>query len=88
MTQQLRKTATARPVANSLNTARNALLYTQASKRKAKIEAFKWTAGGLDPLHVSMPRKLKSRPTTSPTHPGRLVKRLGPIFLMHFLGSL
>ena len=27
--------------------------------------------GGIEPLHVSMPRELKSRPSTSPTHPGR-----------------
>ena len=26
--------------------------------------------GGIEPLHVSMPRELKSRPSTSPTHPG------------------
>ena len=26
--------------------------------------------GGIEPLHVSMPRELKSRPGTSPTHPG------------------
>ena len=25
---------------------------------------------GIEPLHVSMPRELKSRPSTSPTHPG------------------
>ena len=24
----------------------------------------------MEPLHVSMPRELKSRPSTSPTHPG------------------
>ena len=28
--------------------------------------------GGIEPLHVSMPRELKSRPSTSPTHPGRM----------------
>ncbi len=28
--------------------------------------------GGIEPLHVSMPRELKSRPSTSPTHPGSL----------------
>ena len=28
---------------------------------------------GLEPLHVSMPRELKSRPSTSPTHPGRML---------------
>ena len=28
--------------------------------------------GGIEPLHVSMPRELKSRPSTSPTHPGLL----------------
>ena len=28
--------------------------------------------GGIEPLHVSMPRELKSRPSTSPTHPGML----------------
>jgi hypothetical protein len=27
--------------------------------------------GGIEPLHVSMPRELKSRPSTSPTHPGQ-----------------
>ena len=27
--------------------------------------------GGIEPLHVSMPRELKSRPSTRPTHPGR-----------------
>ena len=26
--------------------------------------------GGIEPLHVSMPRELKSRPNSSPTHPG------------------
>ncbi len=26
--------------------------------------------GGIEPLHVSMPRELKSRPGTSPTHSG------------------
>ncbi len=26
--------------------------------------------GGIEPLHVSMPRELKSRPITSPAHPG------------------
>ena len=26
--------------------------------------------GGIEPLHVSMPRELKYRPGTSPTHPG------------------
>ena len=26
--------------------------------------------GGIEPLHVSMPRELKSRPSTSLTHPG------------------
>ena len=26
--------------------------------------------GGIEPLHVSMPRELKSRPSSSPTHPG------------------
>ena len=26
--------------------------------------------GGIEPLHVSMPRELKSRPSTSPTHHG------------------
>ena len=26
--------------------------------------------GGIEPLHVPMPRELKSRPSTSPTHPG------------------
>ena len=26
--------------------------------------------GGIEPLHVSMPRELKSRPSTSVTHPG------------------
>ena len=30
--------------------------------------------GGIEPLHVSMPRELKSRPSTSPTHPGRVNK--------------
>ena len=29
--------------------------------------------GGIEPLHVSMPRELKSRPSTSPTHPGFLL---------------
>ena len=29
--------------------------------------------GGIEPLHVSMPRELKSRPSTSPTHPGRML---------------
>ena len=28
--------------------------------------------GGIEPLHVSMPRELKSRPSTSPTHPGQI----------------
>ena len=33
----------------------------------------KWRrGGGIEPLHVSMPRELKSRPSTSPTHPGCL----------------
>jgi hypothetical protein len=26
--------------------------------------------GGIEPLHVSMPREVKSRPSASPTHPG------------------
>jgi hypothetical protein len=26
--------------------------------------------GGIEPLHVSMPRELKSRLSTSPIHPG------------------
>jgi len=29
--------------------------------------------GGIELLHVSMPRELKSRPSTSPTHPGRML---------------
>ena len=31
--------------------------------------------GGIEPLHVSMPRELKSRPSTSPTHHGSQGKR-------------
>ena len=31
--------------------------------------------GGIEPLHVSMPRELKSRPGTSPTHPGLMVSK-------------
>ena len=31
--------------------------------------------GGIEPLHVSMPRELKSRPSTSPTHPGLMRKQ-------------
>ena len=31
--------------------------------------------GGIEPLHVSMPCELKSRLSTSPTHPGQLVQR-------------
>ena len=30
--------------------------------------------GGIKPLHVSMPRELRSRPNTSPTHPGPWVE--------------
>ena len=33
--------------------------------------------GGIEPLHVSMPRELKSRPSTSPTHPGCCVQKVG-----------
>ena len=33
--------------------------------------------GGIEPLHVSMPRELKSRPSTSPTHPGSFGDLLG-----------
>jgi len=33
--------------------------------------------GGIEPLHVSMPRELKSRPSTSPTHPGILADLRG-----------
>ena len=43
-------------------------------KRVAHI--LKRRGGGIEPLHVSMPRELKSRPSTSPTHPGQLVQRL------------
>ena len=40
--------------------------------------------GGIEPLHVSMPRELKSRPGTSPTHPG--CSRAAPMrSLMAFL---
>ena len=28
--------------------------------------------GGIEPLHVPMPQELKSCPSTSPTHPGRM----------------
>jgi hypothetical protein len=41
----------------------------------AKLQAREKCArqgGGFEPLHVSMPRELKSRPSTSPTHPGSL----------------
>ena len=31
--------------------------------------------GGIEPLHVSMPRELKSRPSTSPTHHGSRGKK-------------
>ena len=31
--------------------------------------------GGIEPLHVSMPRELKSRPGTSPTHSGCCLQR-------------
>ena len=40
-------------------------------------EVFKRRRGGIEPLHVSMPRELKSRPSTSPTHPGQ--RRLFPL---------
>ena len=32
--------------------------------------------GGIEPLHVSMPHELKSRPSTSPTHPGCSVQKV------------
>ena len=32
--------------------------------------------GGIEPLHVSMPHELKSRPSTSPTHPGCCVQKV------------
>ena len=85
---QLLETATLRPAANSDSTARNALLYTQPSKRKAKIETFKTTAGGLEPLHVSMPRELKSCPSTSPTHPGCIYKIVGVLLTMNLSCTL
>ncbi len=51
--------------------------------------------GGIEPLHVSMPHELKSRPSTSPTHPGCLslqlnpfVARFGPLFCNVVLPSL
>ena len=34
------------------------------------MERQKRQEGGIEPLHVSMPRELKSRLSTSPTHPG------------------
>jgi hypothetical protein len=38
---------------------------------KRLLPAGKRRGGGIEPLHVSMPRELKSRPSTNPTHPGR-----------------
>jgi len=35
--------------------------------------ARKHQEGGIEPPHVSMPRELKSRASTSPTHPGRML---------------
>ena len=39
-------------------------------QRAAIIDCLARQGGGIEPLHVSMPRDLKSRPNTSPTHPG------------------
>ena len=41
--------------------------------------------GGIEPLHVSMPRELKSRPSTSPTHPG-IMCQLGAGFAIYGRG--
>jgi len=40
---------------------------------KMEGSAGKHHEGGIEPLHVSIPRELKSRPSTSPTHPGRVL---------------
>ena len=42
--------------------------------KKREPCAKKRRRGGIEPLHVSMPRELKSRPSTSPTHPGQTVR--------------
>ena len=42
--------------------------------------------GGIEPLHVSMPRELKSRPSTSPTHPGSFRNLLGRSHHLTFPG--
>ena len=47
------------------------LLCTKTRTVRRLANTKKRRRGGIEPLHVSMPRELKSRPGTSPTHPGR-----------------
>ena len=44
-----------------------------------KSQKFKTLAERIEPWHVSMLRELKSRPSTSPTHPGHVYKLVGPM---------
>ena len=51
-------------------------------------QKFKTLAGGIEPLHVSMPRELKSRPSTGPTHPGCIYKIVGVLLTMNLSCTL
>jgi len=53
-------------------------LFSRGSRRNSSRLAGKRQRGGIEPLHVSMPRGLKPRPSTSPTHPGSLKRRVHP----------
>jgi hypothetical protein len=46
------------------------LILVPVSPNKFTAPISKRQRGGIEPLHVPMPRELKSRPSTSPTHSG------------------
>ena len=52
------------------------LILVPVSPNKFTAPISKRQRGGIEPLHVSMPRELKSRPSTSPTHSGITIKIL------------
>ena len=65
-------------------TATHNISYIRCSDRHAlsmEGPARKRQEGEIEPLHVSMPRELKSRPSTSPTHPGRMLAATNLVLL-------
>ena len=60
-----------RSVVKGLGAVRSEAWHKSAMRGEGgRVHIDKRQRGGIEPLHVSMPRELKSRPSTSPTHSG------------------